>query len=333
MSRKLFQYHPVIGYHFIPGLRARIEHEGGGYLVRVNQAGFRCDHEFERTKKAGAFRILVFGDSFTAGDGVSNKHRFTDLLESLLPGLEVYNFGLSGTGTDQQYLAFKEFGAELDHDLIVIALQIENIRRVAARYRAFSDDDGNLLLLAKPYFALDTRGGLTLHHVPPRKEAIPPEHLSAHERQFVDWGGRQGDRAWLRKVFNRLGPRAKDLAQRFTRYQPLPAYDRADHPDWLLLKAVLLKWIAESKAPVIVYAIPMYSYIEETSSADGYQARFREFEATPNVVMCDPLSELRQYPKAERRGFRFGKDSHPNPAGHRALAESLAKAIRPMMEA
>ena len=42
------------------------------------------------------------GDSFTAADGVSNRQRYSDLLEARLPGIEVYNFGLPGTGTDQQ---------------------------------------------------------------------------------------------------------------------------------------------------------------------------------------------------------------------------------------
>ena len=34
MNRQLFQYHPIVGHQFIPGLRTREEHEGGGYLLR-----------------------------------------------------------------------------------------------------------------------------------------------------------------------------------------------------------------------------------------------------------------------------------------------------------
>jgi carbamoyltransferase len=44
MNRQLFQYHPTIGYQFVPGLRTREEHEGGGFLLRTNQDGFRCRH-------------------------------------------------------------------------------------------------------------------------------------------------------------------------------------------------------------------------------------------------------------------------------------------------
>ena len=44
-------------------------------------------------------RVLVFGDSFTAGDGVSNGSRYSDVLETLLPPpTEVHNFGLPGSG-------------------------------------------------------------------------------------------------------------------------------------------------------------------------------------------------------------------------------------------
>src|SRR5437588_8209163 len=104
MSRQQFEYHPGFAYRFIPGLRARIAHEQGGYLVRVNSSGFRCDHEFVAAKRPGIRRILLFGDSFTAGDRVSSAQRYGDLLERLVPATELYNFGLPGSGTDQHYL-------------------------------------------------------------------------------------------------------------------------------------------------------------------------------------------------------------------------------------
>jgi carbamoyltransferase len=108
MEIQLFQHHPIIGYTFIPNLKTRIEHEGGGYLLRTNAAGFRSEHEFSTAKTAGKFRVLLFGDSFTAGDAISNKNRFGDVLETLVPDVEVYNFGLPGTGTDQHYLVWRE---------------------------------------------------------------------------------------------------------------------------------------------------------------------------------------------------------------------------------
>src|SRR3972149_6968280 len=100
--RQTLEYHPVIGFRFIPGIKARIDSPEGGYLIQVNDSGFRCTHNFEKNKKPGVRRILLFGDSFTAGDGVSNDKRYGDILEKEIPDLEVFNFGLPATGTDQQ---------------------------------------------------------------------------------------------------------------------------------------------------------------------------------------------------------------------------------------
>ena len=122
MSRQLFQYHPVIGYQFIPGLKVRVPHESGGYLVQCNAQGFRASQNFEVPGNKDGLRILIFGDSFTAGDGVSNKYRYSDLLSLRLDvPVEVYNFGLSETGTDQQYLIYQEFAREIEADLIVVS--------------------------------------------------------------------------------------------------------------------------------------------------------------------------------------------------------------------
>ena len=141
-NRQLLEYHPTFGHRFIPGLRARVDHEGGGYLVRTNQSGFRSDHEFVPEKQPGTFRVLLFGDSYTAGNGVSNGRRYGDVLESLIPGLEVYNFALTGTGTDQQYLIFREMAAGIEHDLVVISIWLENIRRNVARFREWHATPG-----------------------------------------------------------------------------------------------------------------------------------------------------------------------------------------------
>ena len=64
---------------------------------------FRFKFEFHSTKTENFKPILRFGDSYTAADGVSNKKRYSDVLMQMLPNTEIYNFGMPGTGTDQQY--------------------------------------------------------------------------------------------------------------------------------------------------------------------------------------------------------------------------------------
>jgi hypothetical protein len=327
MEIQLFQHHPVIGYTFIPNLKTRIDHEGGGYLLRTNAAGFRCETEFQKKKADGKFRILLFGDSFTAGDAVSNKNRYGDLLESLLPNVEIYNFALPGTGSDQHYLVWREIASEYDHDLIVIAVQVENIRRIAAHHRLSITANGDQALFPKPYFELQN-GEIELKGVPVSRDSISPDDLPESEREFVDQGGRM---LWLRSLVNKVGGPVKDLAQRVSGYQPLPEYTDPNGREWMLMKAILRKWIGEISSPVIVMPIPLYQYVEETASPDAYRTRFAELADRPNVTLHDPLPDYHAVPRTERRAFRFETDIHPTPAHHRLLAESLAKAVRPFL--
>ena len=321
MNRQLFEYHPAFGYRFIPGLKARVEHEAGGYLIRANQTGFRCDHDFDSPRTPGRKRVLLFGDSFTAGDGVSNKKRYGDQLEKIVDDIEVWNFGLSGSGTDQQYLIYRELAAEIDCDLVILGVLVENIRRVAARFRPFLTPQGEQQYLAKPYYSLED-GQLVLHQVPVPKDPLSEEELPDDK---VDRGGRM---PWLREAVNKLGPTVKEFAQRVSGYDPVPDYKDPRNPHWLLMSAILDQWIGEIDKPVLLVPIPLHQHVEESSSADAYRARFRELASSSGAILHDPMDDILEYSAEDRRAFRFETDVHPTPEGHRALAESLAPAIR-----
>ncbi len=323
--RQVYEYHPVVGYRFIPNLKARIAHEGGGYLLQANEAGFRSDRPFVRERTPGKRRVLLFGDSFTAGDAVSNRERYSDLLEATLPATEVYNFGLSSTGTDQQYLAWREFAQGIDHDVVVIAVFVENVRRVVARYRPHRDATGHEQLYAKPYFTLDD-GQLRLHHVPPAAEGRNLDQLSPEDQGAVDTGGRF---VKLRGLVSALG--AREAVQRMTRYQPLPAYDSAQSTGWKLMRAILSQWIKSIERPVLLMPLPLPQHLDEVCDADSYQARFSELAVELKCALHDPLPDLLAYDKAVRRRFRWETDIHFTPEGHAALARSMAPAVERLL--
>jgi carbamoyltransferase len=322
--RQIYEYHPVIGYRFIPSLRARIPSENGGYLIQVNDAGFRSNRPFAAGRVPGVPRVLVFGDSFTAGDTVPNHERYTDMLESQL-GAEVYNFGISSTGTDQQYLAWREFARGIEHDAVVIAVFVENVRRVTARYRPHKDASGRYRIYAKPYYTLE-RDGLRLHHVPPRLEPLELDEMPPEEQASVDSGGRF---LLLRKVVAAVG--AKDAMQRLTHYQPVPDYDSADTAGWRLMRAILMQWVRALDKPVVLMPLPLPQQIDEMCDASGYQARFAELAAELGCTLHDPLPHFLSYPKAQRRRLRWEKDIHFTPEGHRALAGSLAPVLAQLL--
>jgi hypothetical protein len=320
MWNSLTKYHPRIGFTMMPSVKSRVPWESGGYLVRTNAAGFRSDREFLPRRAPGTFRAILFGDSQTAGDGVSNGERYSDHLERLVPSLEVFNYGLPGTGTDQHYLTYLDC-ADVEHDLVIIGMHVENIVRVSRRFTPFADADGREVIYAKPYYSL-ADGELVLHHVPVPKTPLSKDTISSEDAPHVDWGV---PFAGLRRVVKKPG--MQDLAQRMTRFQPIPDYDSPDHPNWLLLRTVLETWIRATQAPVLLFLVPMWPFIEESSDPTGYQARYRELAADTGCYLHDPLSDLWQYTAEERRSFRFKTDSHISPQCHYALAASLAPAL------
>ena len=149
--RQIFCYNEKIGHLFVPNINTRIMNENGGYYVRTNSLGFRSDIEFKK-KKEGRPRILFFGDSNTAADGVCNKERFSDLVGKYFDA-EIYNFGLSGSGTDQQYLIWKEYAKNIEADLIILGILVENIERNKASFReTINPFTKKHVLTSKPYF-------------------------------------------------------------------------------------------------------------------------------------------------------------------------------------
>ncbi|MGZ3157840.1 MAG: SGNH/GDSL hydrolase family protein [Burkholderiaceae bacterium] len=321
--RQLMQHDSVFGYKYLPGLKMRVAHEGGGYLIKTNQEGFRCNNEVTAQKQKHK-RVLVFGDSYTAGDGVSNGKRYSDVLEQNLHDTEVLNFGLSGSGTDQQFLISQQYANKTEHDAIVIGVLLENIQRIMVKSREWSDRDGQPLLVPKPWYELSAQGDLTLKGVP-----VPLPHKVTGENES---GHAVGRFALLRKLINKLGPDFKDMVQKLTRYQPLPDFDSADSPGWKLMQSILGKWIAESNVPVIVVVIPVYQYVEKTASYTNIRKRFDEFSKSTGASVYHVIDELWSYPAKVRRTFRFQNDCHLTPLAHKVIGEALAKVLAPVLE-
>jgi carbamoyltransferase len=216
----------------------------------------------------------------------------------------------------------------IEHDLVIIAVLVENIRRVVAHYRLFENADGANVALAKPYFTLDASDQLSLHNVPVPPEQVSLDALPPDERQHVDRGG---DLPLVRRALNLLGPGVKSLLQSAIGQNPLPAYDSAGDPAWRLMRAILERWISESAVPVLIVPLPLYHYVEGIADASAYQARFAEVARATGAHVHDPLPDLQALPGPERRSLRFERDVHPTPRAHELLARSIASAVERLL--
>ena len=315
-------YHPRIGFTTMPSGQWRVAAERGGYLVRSNAAGFRSNFEFVPERTPGKFRAILFGDSQTAGDGVPNEKRYSDVVTRLVDQWEVYNYGLSATGPDQQYLTYLDV-AKVEHDLVVIGLYVGNIVRVAHRFHVFLTAEGQHVVYAKPYYTL-AHGRLMLHHVPVPRALRPLDSVPAEELRHL-W--RPTPRfARLRKIAKAVGLRT--AAYKIAKRRPLPQYDSPDDPHWQLLRAILQSWIAGSQTPVLLFLLPTWEYVEGNCDPTNYQTRFAELARDTGCLLHDPLREFLASSVETRRGYRLPNDPHFSPDGHQALATSLASALR-----
>ncbi len=343
MSQALMKYHPRIGYTYMPNAKLRIPWGNGGYLVRANAAGFRSEREFVQERKPGTYRTLLFGDSQSAGDGVNNAQRYSDLLEKTLPDFELYNYSISGTAPDQQFLAYQEQSA-VERDLLIVALYVENIRRVNSWFLKSRDANGEEYIRAKPYYLIEN-DELVLHHVPVPKTVWTEQTLPAEmlPHCYLSQGIPQtavtkhisgGVVSLLKKVLPEgLRRRLKTAAMRSEKFRPVPEFDSPDDPAWLLLRGILEAWIRASRTPVLVVPIPHYFFISSPRDATGYQARFRELADATRCHMYDPLPDFLKLPAEDRGGLWSDASGHPSVRGHEILANLLTPVIQQIMRA
>jgi hypothetical protein len=117
----LYRYDAELGW--FPTENGRSAFRGNRTIqVEHNADGFRDVPHGPRTKP----RIAVLGDSFVWGYDVEAHARFTDLLARHRPDVEVLNLGVSGYGTDQEFLLLQRFFERYRPDLVVLVVSQQN---------------------------------------------------------------------------------------------------------------------------------------------------------------------------------------------------------------
>ncbi len=182
------QHHPVRGWTLAANLAHREVFDGK--RLNSNSRGLRGRREFAGPKPAGVFRIALFGDSFTFGEGVSDDLTFAQQIGKLLPGVEVLNFGVHGYGHDQMLLYLREALPVYRPDVVLVGNVTDDALRNLTRFRDF----------AKPRFRLRD-GELQLEGTPvPSPKALLAREVwrsrvwdfltMARSRIAWRWGGR-----------------------------------------------------------------------------------------------------------------------------------------------
>ena len=123
--------------------------------ARHNSLGLR-DDEFRLDDKP---TILFLGDSLVWGLDSEPGERFSDLLKSKIRDYKILAAGVSGYGTDQEYLLLRRLWPQVKPAIVVLVFCSENDRQdnsTNARYEGYY----------KPYFTSGADRQLELHGQP-----------------------------------------------------------------------------------------------------------------------------------------------------------------------
>jgi len=100
----LYGYDEKLGW--FPIKNSGVTFKGGFRSIEVqhNSRGFRDSEHIVDNRP----RIVFLGDSLVWGYDVEKQERFTEKLAAKFANLSIYNLGVSGYGTDQEYLLLAE---------------------------------------------------------------------------------------------------------------------------------------------------------------------------------------------------------------------------------
>jgi len=119
MSLQCYKSSTYLPYEYISNCKDEMEAGGRMIKVDINEIGLRGKEIGNKTKNS----ILLVGDSFVFGYGVSEDERIGDVLESELENVEAISVGFVGdAGPDSLYLYTKKEGLSLKPDLILLFL-------------------------------------------------------------------------------------------------------------------------------------------------------------------------------------------------------------------
>jgi carbamoyltransferase len=323
------EYDPLVGWRLIPNSRARLASIEFDTTISVNPQGLRMSRDIEFRTESNRRRILVFGNSFTFGHGVEATDRFTEGIESIVDGVEVVNFGISATGTDQHYLLYHEYGARFDADLVVLCYLVNHIQRNTMRYISgrfkprFELIDGDLELINVPVPTGPTPDRLEDRTGPALRGTGIPIPFKRFLRQHSEF---------YKFVRDRIGNSVHRFLQ--TNPNPFPEY-RFDSEAWRITDALFEKFSREVKDDgkeflLVILPVPEFLYVDHLNN--------RPFEMLVDSGARHGFPVLNLLPKLKNSAADSGQrlyyetDSHWNPEGHAAAAKIIAAFLADQFE-
>ena len=301
------------GRLFRPGARYVQSAEGWGVFT-ANRHGFLDDD----VDTSGARRVAVlFGDSFGQGLQVRDDERFSEVAETLVPGLDVLNAAGAGRNPFHYALFAPRFQAAFDPEWLIVQLNdgdLTDIEDARTNAEAFAEFEAT-------------------RDAPPAAAAAPPARSIlrrlARRSALVTFLDSRVSRLRQREG-ERLTQKLRGEKPDLTDVVALPATPRAE----ALLDSLVGEIARVNRRVVLVY-VPHLHYFH-APAAPAYPARRAWFHALATrhgLPLVDPTEEMLEDFRRTREplhGFANTQPAagHLNARGHRVLGECLARELR-----
>lgn len=311
----------VRGRHSVPG--------HFDVRVSINGQRFRGPREYAVRPPPGVTRVAVLGDSMTFGWGVEDAETYPAQLERMLVeraagGYEVINAGYPGTCLGEKAAWYAQGVRPLRPSLVVLTLLGDDV-------------DGDLFWRV---FALDEAGRAV--PTPPSARGGGPRVASATRSAFQRLPG-YGMLAERSELFALVRAAAARVASR-ERTSALglapatPADVARFRGEGLRLLAAELRWLRErTREDGADLAVVLLPFRERVYPASGFwadelrwkTAAIGETAGGACGEMSVPFRDLTPALVARARTaasplYHEGVETHPTPAGYRAIAEEVA---------
>ena len=301
----LYHFHhsdPYLGWAGKPNVRMRYRRPEFNTLVELDAGGWRRPLP---SPPDAARRILVLGDSFTWGWGVSQGELFTDRLQARLPTVALVNRGLFGFGTAQEYLLLQRELAAAHYDAVVLMFFVNDVAD------NIDGKDGH-----RPYFDL-VDGRLQPRNQPALPyTSAPPSFLRRNSRAYE----------LLTMELSLMRPRLRGVAGDERTYRESSVTDFHDLPGYAVTVRLLAEMAGLTRqhgAQFFLVYIPDRSEFEAASPypyVHAVHAMVDDVARQERIPLVDLSPAFRRQAKA---GLIFPVDAHWTPAGHQVAADVL----------
>jgi lysophospholipase L1-like esterase len=325
---RLWRAHDRWGWHHEPNSTDLFVKLDFAQEIHINSHGLR-EREIPYEKPAGVLRILMVGDSYTAGFEVKEEERFSRVVEDELTrrGIRVQtvNAGVRGWGTDQILLFLQDEGLRYEPDLVVYAWNSNDLTDNQTIHRPFR-------VYGKPWFVAQADGS-----VEPR--GIPVPHYSYRQDIRVGDDGepvvlpvpfRSQATLWLRDVLVCRSAFATWLTGMAIRADALK--DHVQKAGSYDDTADLGSTVAADSEPFRA-TVGMLRAMDEATRDAGARlvlaAAGPDVEAIRTAAGLPKLGDLDRFRARIRPGDQLyvPNDPHMNALGHRLYGEALAEAL------